>query len=58
MEEVEELVRKELMAAKFGIVSMVDVAKTLKKKINKDIRPYIILGACSPPHAFDLINIE
>ena len=56
MEEVEDMLRKELAKHKFGIVSVVDVAKTLKKKLDKDINPYVILGACSPPHAYKAVN--
>jgi uncharacterized protein (DUF302 family) len=32
----------------FGIVSEMNVAETLKKKIDVDIKPYKILGACNP----------
>ena len=58
MEDAEEKCRKVITAEKFGIVSCVDVQKTIKKKINKDIRPYLILGACSPPHAFNAVGLE
>lgn len=32
----------------FGILSDIDVAEALKKKLDKDIPPYRILGACNP----------
>jgi uncharacterized protein (DUF302 family) len=39
-----------------GIVSDVDVQKTIKTKLNEDIAPYRILGACNPVLAKRLID--
>jgi len=48
MEDVKEKVRASLKAQGFGILTEIDMQKTLKEKINVDIEPYLILGACNP----------
>lgn len=42
----------------FGVLTTIDVQKAMKDKIDEDIRPYTILGACSPRHAFKAIQAE
>jgi uncharacterized protein (DUF302 family) len=42
----------------FGVLSEIDVAATLKKKLGKDMPPYKILGACNPQFAHRAIELE
>ena len=42
----------------FGVLTTIDVRNTLKKKLDLDVDPYVILGACNPQLASRGLKIE
>ncbi|HGG04337.1 MAG TPA: DUF302 domain-containing protein [Aliiroseovarius sp.] len=51
-------VRAALTEKGFGVLTEIDVQATMKKKIDKDMDPYRILGACNPNMAWHAIGVE
>mgnify|MGYP001814906837 FL=1 len=58
MDDIRSRVVEELQRAGFGVLTEIDVAATLKKKIDVDRKPYLILGACNPKLANQAINAD
>ena len=42
----------------FGVLTEIDLQATLKKKLNKDHLPHLILGACNPGFADQVVTLE
>ena len=54
--EAIDKVTEELKVEGFGVLSDIDVAGTMKKKLDLDMPPYRILGACNPNLAHQAVS--
>mgnify|MGYP003633951287 FL=1 len=57
-DEADQRTRAALAGKGFGVLTEIDVAATMKKKLDADMPPYRILGACNPQMAYQAIGIE
>ena len=57
-DEAIEKTKAALKAVGFGVLTEIDVKKTMKEKLNADFRRYVILGACNPPLAHKALSTD
>ncbi len=57
-DEVLEQTRQALASQGFGILTEIDMASTLKAKLDVDIGRQVILGACRPPLAHQALQVD
>jgi uncharacterized protein (DUF302 family) len=58
LEEVKPRVLEALKSQGFGVLTEIDVQKTLKQKIDVDFKPYQRLGACNPRFAYRALSAD
>ena len=58
IDSVDARTREALARHGFGVLTEIDVKATMKKKIDKDMPGYRILGACNPNMAWEAMNME
>ena len=56
--DIDARTRAALADKGFGVLTEIDVQATMKKKIDKDMMGYRILGACNPNMAWGAIGLE
>lgn len=58
IEAVDARTRDALADQGFGVLTEIDVQATMKKKLDAEMEPYRILGACNPAMAHKAIGLE
>ncbi len=56
--ETVDAVRSALSEQGFGVLTEIDLAATLQAKLDVDVAPQVILGACRPPLAYQAIQAD
>lgn len=51
-------VEEALKSEGFGVLTEIDIQATMKKKLDKDYLPHLILGACNPIFADKVLSVD
>jgi uncharacterized protein (DUF302 family) len=57
-DQLKEKVVNALKTEGFGVLTEIDIKATMKKKLDKDYRPFLILGTCNPVFADKVLSID
>jgi uncharacterized protein (DUF302 family) len=57
-EETVDAVRSALETQGFGVLTEIDLRATLKEKLDLDVAPQVILGACRPQLAYEALQVD
>jgi uncharacterized protein (DUF302 family) len=55
---VKEKITEALKSEGFGVLTEIDIQATMKKKLDKDYKPFLILGACNPVYADKVLTLD
>ena len=56
--DIRSKVEEALKTEGFGVLTEIDIQATMKKKLDKDYLPHLILGACNPAFADKVLSVD